>query len=158
MKTDEILRKLKSDVIDNNIATQKEIDRINHNQITKNKYLYKLQEKIPSITSTLQEQGFEIESIYPSKTGMSDDWKDGDYLSIALTLRPVSGKVRFILFDGYTKSGAGRNQKRLQAKADKLSLIMTEATSLSCSVNQYSFEIQNKLETNKSVLMTLWIK
>jgi hypothetical protein len=122
-------------------------------------YLNKLEDVLPSLTAVLEKEGFEIGQIRPIKTGSTSDWMDTDYLSVSLTLIPISDKVRFIKFAGYTKSGAGKNQDALRKKAKKLTEAITNNTIglFRVDVNSYSFEIKKDGE-KKTVSATIWIK
>lgn len=57
--------------------------------------------------------------------------------------RVKSMTMKPILFAGYTKSGAGRNNDRLIAKAVKIQDQINYLTGYSCSVNEYGLEVKN---------------
>lgn len=59
---------------------------------------------------------------------------------ICLRFASLNGKFKFVPFDGYTKSGAGRNHDRLVAKSEKVGKIVFQATGFECRINHYSLE------------------
>lgn len=78
--------------------------------------------------------------------------------TLNLTL-PSDGKFRFIKFTGYTSRGAGKNESRLDSKAEKIceavqAALQTPVNELRCSVNQYSLESRDDKETGR-VLMSI---
>ena len=92
------------------------------------------------------------------KTGMGDDWEDGDYMRVAVYAKSIDGSFKFITFKGYTSRGSGKNEKQLCATRDKIVEKIKEGTGLeSVAVNQYSLEIKNA-EDSKSVSIDFWVK
>ena len=78
--------------------------------------------------------------------------------TLNLTL-PSDGKFKFIKFRGYTSRGAGKNESRLDEKAEKISETVMAAlqnpeNELRCSVNQFSLETRDDKKTDR-VLMTI---
>lgn len=77
-----------------------------------------------------------------------------------IMLRLVSdGKFKFIKFAGYTSRGAGKNEGRLDSKAEKMADTVIKALGSSyknfdCYVNFYSLEVKNESEQG-TVLMNL---
>lgn len=77
-----------------------------------------------------------------------------------IRLRLVSdGKFKFIKFAGYTSRGAGKNEGRLDSKAEKMADTVIKALGSSyknfdCYVNSYSLEVKNKSEQG-TVIMNL---
>lgn len=77
-----------------------------------------------------------------------------------IMLRLVSdGKFKFIKFAGYTSRGAGKNEGRLDSKAEKMADTVIKALSGSyknfdCYVNSYSLEVKNDSEQGV-VLMSI---
>lgn len=77
-----------------------------------------------------------------------------------LSLHLVSdGKFKFIQFRGYTSRGAGKNEGRLDSKAEKMADTVIKALGSSyknfdCYVNSYSLEVKNESEQG-TVIMNL---
>lgn len=77
-----------------------------------------------------------------------------------ISLRLVSdGKFKFIKFAGYTSRGAGKNESRLNSKAEKMVITVDNALSHSyenfnCYVNMYSLEVKDESEQGV-VLMSI---
>lgn len=78
----------------------------------------------------------------------------------SLSLHLMSdGKFKFIQFRGYTSRGAGKNEGRLDSKAEKMADTVIKALGSSyknfdCYVNSYSLEVKNDSEQG-TVLMNL---
>lgn len=75
-----------------------------------------------------------------------------------LTL-PSDGKFKFIKFRGYTSRGAGKNESRLDSKAEKIceavqAALQNPVNELRCSVNPFSLEVRDGKETGR-VLMDI---
>lgn len=115
-------------------------------------------EKLPALVAALAQVGLEIDTIGFFKTGMNDDrWEERDTLKFGLNLSPTSGKFKFIRFNGYKASGAGRNQEKLDAKAASLVAHITASTGLvHVQVNPFSFELRNEQST-KSIMLDIWV-
>lgn len=69
------------------------------------------------------------------------------------------GKFKFIQFRGYTSRGAGKNESRLDSKAEKIceavmAALQNPVNELRCSVNPFSLEVRNGKETG-CVLMLI---
>lgn len=78
--------------------------------------------------------------------------------TLNLTL-PSDGKFRFIQFRGYTSRGAGKNESRLDSKAEKIcetvqAALQNPVNELRCSVNPFSLEVRDEKETGR-VLMDI---
>lgn len=77
-----------------------------------------------------------------------------------LSLHLVSdGKFKFIQFRGYTSRGAGKNESRLDSKAEKIcetvqAALQNPVNELRCSVNPFSLEVRDEKETGR-VLMDI---
>lgn len=77
-----------------------------------------------------------------------------------IMLRLVSdGKFKFIKFAGYTSRGAGKNEGRLDSKAEKMVNTVGNALghrykNFDCYVNSYSLEVKNDSEQGV-VLMSI---
>lgn len=77
-----------------------------------------------------------------------------------IRLRLVSdGKFKFIKFAGYTSRGAGKNEGRLDSKAEKMVNTVGNALghrykNFDCYVNSYSLEVKNESEQG-TVMMSL---
>lgn len=69
------------------------------------------------------------------------------------------GKFKFIKFRGYTSRGAGKNESRLDSKAEKIcetvqAALQNPVNELRCSVNPFSLEVRDGKETGR-VLMDI---
>lgn len=69
------------------------------------------------------------------------------------------GKFKFIQFRGYTSRGAGKNESRLDSKAEKIceavmAALQNPVNELRCSVNPFSLEVRDGKETG-CVLMSI---
>lgn len=69
------------------------------------------------------------------------------------------GKFKFIQFRGYTSRGAGKNESRLDSKAEKIcetvqAALRDSINELRCSVNPFSLEVRDGKETGR-VLMDI---
>lgn len=78
--------------------------------------------------------------------------------TLNLTL-PSDGKFKFIQFRGYTSRGAGKNESRLDSKAEKIceavmAALQNPVNELRCSVNPFSLEVRDEKETGR-VLMDI---
>lgn len=78
--------------------------------------------------------------------------------TLNLTL-PSDGKFRFIKFRGYTSRGSGKNESRLDSKAEKIceavqAALQNPVNELRCSVNPFSLEVRDEKETGR-VLMDI---
>lgn len=77
-----------------------------------------------------------------------------------LSLHLVSdGKFKFIQFRGYTSRGSGKNESRLDSKAEKIceavqAALQNPVNELCCSVNPFSLEVRDGKETGR-VLMDI---
>lgn len=63
------------------------------------------------------------------------------------------GKFKFIQFRGYTSRGAGKNESRLDSKAEKIceavmAALQNPVNELRCSVNPFSLEVRDGKETS----------
>lgn len=78
----------------------------------------------------------------------------------SLSLNLMSdGKFKFIQFRGYTSRGAGKNESRLDSKAEKIceavmAALQNPVNELRCSVNPFSLEVRGEKETGR-VLMSI---
>lgn len=90
---------------------------------------------------------------HPKDLMNAEDWKGSMNVSI---WAKSNGKFRFIKFDGYTASGAGRNQERLSEKAAKIADAIS-GFGVKFSVNPFSLEIKDD-EKEKTVLINGWIE
>lgn len=130
------------------------IENLNNNM---NMKINLFKQKSHELHQVLFENGLNINSISMSKTGFdSDDWKEGDKLHISMTLIPFNNKIKFLKFSGYTSSGRGKNQERLNEKAKNLSESIRNATGLHTSVNQFSLEVKDENDT-KRILAEIWV-
>lgn len=78
--------------------------------------------------------------------------------TLNLTL-PSDGKFKFIQFRGYTSRGSGKNESRLDSKAEKIceavmAALQNPVNELRCSVNPFSLEVMDGKETGR-VLMDI---
>lgn len=77
---------------------------------------------------------------------------------LSLTLNS-DGKFKFIQFRGYTSRGAGKNESRLDSKAEKIcetvqGALRDSINELRCAVNPFSLEVRDGKETGR-VLMDI---
>ena len=122
-----------------------------------NEKVKELRNMLPSLIKAIEKQGLAITEFHYNKSGDEKAWSEGDQMSVDVTAVPTSGKFRFIKFDGYTAKGAGRNQSRLEAKADALAQAIKKETNFKgVYVNRFSLEIKNDSDS-KSVLIGVWI-
>jgi len=141
------------------LRVQNEISRLMTMQSLMDTAVSKVEEKLPSIVAALDSMGLGVSEFGYGKTGMdSKTWNDGDCIRVNITAVPTSNKFRFILDQGYDSRGRGKNQNRLNEKANKMSAVITEKTGIgSVQINPFSLEIKNAGDT-KRVLVELWIK
>lgn len=127
-------------------------------QLKTNQKVGELKAKIPSLIKALEKQGLAISQLGYSKAGKDDKvWNEGDQLSVSITAVPTSGKFRFIKDTGFTAKGRGRNQNRLDAKAESLANAIKKETGFSgVNVNSFSLEIENEGDS-KSILIGAWL-
>lgn len=118
-----------------------------------------LESKVPAIVTALNDMGLGIESMGYGKNGAHDrKWIQGDAMRVTINATPIpGGKFKFITFKGYTAGGRGKNQKRLDDKADKMAATLKEKTELDASVNCYSLEIPRELQS-KRIMIEMFIK
>jgi hypothetical protein len=115
-----------------------------------------LEQKIPVIIGALTEQGLGIDSFSYSKTGRDEFWDKEDKIRCSLIVVPVSGKFKFIKDQGFTAKGAGKNDKQLEAKADKLIAFMEEKTGLRFSVNKFCLQYTAE-DSKRGIIMDFTI-
>ena len=65
------------------------------------------------------------------------------YLDICVQIEEQS-KIRPVRFQGYTKSGAGKNHDQLLKKAESISEKVTKLCGYECSINQYGLELDRR--------------
>lgn len=116
-----------------------------------------LEKAYSEIVPVLMKMGLEITELtyrvnHPSEIFRSEEWKGS--MSVSIHARST-GKFKFIGFNGYTASGTGRNQKRLQEKADKIADAIS-GFGVKFSVNPFSLEVKDERE--KFVLISGWIE
>ena len=158
MKT---IAELKSEIDASAVNMTKRIDveiatLLNHQK----KYtaaIAELENKLPFIAASLEQQGLGITSVGYFKTGHGNEWDENTGLKVTINAEPTSGKFKFIADAGYTARGSGKNQDRLNAKAAKLAEAIKTATGIkSVDVNPFSLEVKNSGDT-KRVLIDAWI-
>ncbi len=110
---------------------------------------------LPALQTVLANLGLEIATVSMFKGGMDADvWKDGDVLRVSITATPTSGKFKFIQFQGYTARGAGKNEDRLHAKAEKIAeAIRVGAGFTYVGVNSCSLEVRDDKRDGKGRVM-----
>jgi hypothetical protein len=111
--------------------------------------------QFPKIEQAFDKCGFTILDYTCRKSGIRED---GDQLYVNFKIIPKSPKYRYINFNGYTKSGAGKNQPKLRERADKLEMEILTYTGLECEVNPYCFEIGRGKDKGGSILVDFWFK
>ena len=142
-----------------NKAFEAELELLTLNKERKMYFINKMEEKLDVIVEALKVWGLEVIDITMIKTGMhGSEWKDCESVKLSIKNVPFNNKIRFIKDRPYeyTKSGAGINQKKLNAKAEKIRESIKEMTGLGCSVNPYSLETPDGKPA--SVLIDMWIK
>ena len=110
--------------------------------------------ELPKLTQSFNKHGFEVLDFSCRKTGINED---GDQLYVNFKLIPKSPKYRYIKFNGYTKSGAGKNQPKLRERANDLETKVFTDTGMECQVNPYCFEIHRGEDKGGSILVDFWI-
>jgi len=147
-------------IILSDVKLEQEMVKLKKNNEMEKLYLNKINNVIPSLIETLKKENLEIVEIFPRKTGDTIDWADKDYMSVSMSLKPLSDKFKFIKFAGYTKYGSGKNQEALINRASKLAEKINSVPGLiSVRVNNYSFEINNESDiNNKRILVNFSIK
>jgi len=135
-----------------------EIRKAQHNLEQDRKHHLMVMAVLPSFEETVHKEGFEVSEIYPSKTGMSGDWAEGDYMRVDVTLVPTSKKVKFIADRGYDSHGRNKNYKQLQTRASELKMAIEKGIGPHgmVSINQNSFEDSG--EGKNRVLASFWVK
>lgn len=140
------------------LRVQNEISRLMTVQSLMDAAVSKVEAKLPSIVDAIESMGLGISEFGYGKTGIdSKTWNEGDSLRVSITAVSTSNKFRFILDQGYDSKGRGKNQNRLNSKAEKMAAIITEKTGMSAHINPFSLEIKNEGDT-KRVLIEIWIK
>lgn len=110
---------------------------------------------LPKIEKAFDNAGFKVEDLHCRRTGINDD---GNSLKLNYKILPKLPKYRYILFDGYNKYGAGRNQNKLRQRAIDLQDKIFQETNLKCSVNQFCFEINQRQEKGGDILVDFWLE
>lgn len=113
--------------------------------------------RFDALVATLTKMGLEIESLSHRATGHGEKvWTDDTRLAVTLHTKPISTKFKFIDFAGYDSRGAGRNEKRLRARAAKFCQAIKDGSGIE-NVNIYSgaFELRNDV-TTKSLNFSVW--
>jgi len=119
----------------------KEIDRINKLAKFQLEKVDILKEKLPSLIKALSSVHLEISDLWHSYTGNSYEIKDGDKYRVTIYAKS-DGKFIFIKDQGYTASGAGRNQQTLDNKAKKIEEKLQASTGIDrIHVNPFSLEV-----------------
>lgn len=149
MKTVKDLRSLYNAKINNEIANlERMCEEYTANMNVAESMLNDLQPVLEKLHLTIEE--FSVNQ--PNKEVASN--KGG------IRLRLLSdGKFKFIKFAGYTSRGAGKNEGRLDSKAEKMVITVDNALSHSyenfnCYVNMYSLEVKDESEQGV-VLMSI---
>lgn len=149
MKTVKDLRSLYNAKINNEIANLERMrEEYTANMDVAESMLNDLQPVLEKLHLTIEE--FSVNQ--PNKEVASN--KGG------IRLRLLSdGKFKFIKFAGYTSRGAGRNEGRLDSKAEKMVNTVGNALghrykNFDCYVNSYSLEVKNESEQG-TVIMNL---
>lgn len=149
MKTVKDLRSLYNAKIDNEIAN---LERMREEYTANMNVVESIVNDLEPILSKLHLTVEEVNVNQPNKEVASHKG--------LIMLRLVSdGKFKFIKFAGYTSRGAGKNEGRLNSKAEKMADTVIKALGSSyknfdCYVNQYSLEVKDESERGV-VLMSL---
>ena len=117
--------------------------------------LNKAKEITPTIEDAFDKCGFKVERFHCIRTGMNGD---GKQLKIGYHILPKSPTFRYIKFNGYDRSGAGKNQPKLVKKANDLTNKLLELTGLEPAVNHYCFEIDRGKDIGGSILVDFWVE
>jgi hypothetical protein len=99
---------------------------------------------LPAFTAALAKEGLAVSEVHA-----------GAAPRFSVTAVPTSGKFRFLKDSGYMANGSGKNERRLEAKAERLQEIISTATGFNCNVNQYSLEVKDDSD-RKRVLIEVW--
>lgn len=133
-----------------NEAFERKVEELQTNQALDQKAFDATEEVLKQLSATLESEHLEIVNIHMSRVNLK--------VKLDMKLKPTSGKVKFIKSQGYTSSGSGKNQKRLNEKAKKYESILTEpinCVNAYADVNPYSFEINDK-DDEKRILVNLY--
>lgn len=111
-----------------------------------------LKEQLPLVAAGLKKLGLEISSM---------DFRISDesfQLSGNITAIQTNAKFRFVEFAGYTASGAGRNQAKLQAKATQIDEAV-KVGPIAFSTNMFSLEVGRRDSgTTPRVLISFYLE
>ena len=136
-------------------AMQAKIDDLRKFQSTEQTMTEKVMEKVPAIEEVLAKLNLSISEFHFHKTGGTfHTWDAKDQMVISISAIPTNDKFKFIKKSGYTKSGSGRNQLQLSAKAGTLASTIKKATGLQTSVNEFSLEADEN-ETKRVLISML---
>lgn len=145
---------------DNKIAKAfAELNRVRDASLITKRKIGEFSLQLPAVVDALSKAGLYIATMSCNKTG-DIEWKADDSLRIGMSAKPLNPeKFRWVRDEGYTKSGSGRNQDKLNGRAGKLEEMIKSCGIEHVSVNPYSFEIRrNGDESNKSILIEMWVK
>ena len=102
-----------------------------------------LEKSLPEISKTFKELGLILNIEFLQTTCYDFNVTEKSSLVVSCSCE-MFGKMKPIKFAGYTSSGAGKNQKKLDEKAKKIEEYIKNKTCIkSIDVNQYSLEIKN---------------
>lgn len=139
-----------------NAECEKKVAQLLSNNQKFTEKLSLLERKLFQIHSALESEGLGLENLTYSKTGIGEDWTEETQLFVCFNGVPLNGKVKFLTFNGYTSTGRGKNQDRLQEKAAKLAASLKEKANIgNCSVNPYSLEVKDN-SSPKRVIYSIW--
>jgi hypothetical protein len=112
---------------------------------------------MPLVENWASKQNLEISDItFHGKNNYSEpNWTADSKYSVQCNLIPANDKFKFIQFNGYTSRGAGKNQDRLDSKANKLEESFLAITGINCVINPFSLEVRG--EESKKVLLSFSI-
>jgi hypothetical protein len=117
---------------------------------------------LPKLVDGLTKLGLGIDSLSVTQTGLNNEvWDETTCLKVGMNAVPISGKFKFIKFNGYDSRGRGKNQSRLDEKASKIRESLTDSLGggISFQVNQFSLECdKNENDMNNRVMIDFWVK
>ena len=145
----------------NSEILEKKLEAITLAEKNYNQYKAKMDafgKKATNLENELKKLGLRIHNITTSKCGFSSDWKHDTSMDVSIVAKST-GKFKLIKDQGFDSRGRGKNQKLLDAKADKLVNALKDATGFDIiHVNSYSLEIEeNETPETKSILINIYI-
>ncbi len=156
----EINDKIKLRQINAKMAIERKLEQMRDYEANMAALEARMCDKLPAIEKALNDVGLGIKEFHHNSTcNTAGVFKEGDGLVLGITAVAISGKMRFLKFNGYTASGSGKNQKQLRAKAKSIEDVLTAASGFNSEVNPFSLEYKDAGDQErKSVLIRMWVK